>query len=176
MNVKISKFGVTFYNNAISCVLLVPVLYATDEISLVQHNIEVIYTGTFIGYLCLAGVLGIALSGSALWTVSLTSATTLAIVGSMNKIPITVLGFLIFPDSAKTTSYGALSMCLSIAGGFVYAYSKLNLYFDAPLQQTAGAPQSQMLPLLQHTTSNSNSSGNKTLSAAAVINRNSSTI
>jgi GDP-mannose transporter len=55
--------------------------------------------------------------------VSANNATTYAVVGSLNKVPITVLGFLVF--NAKMTSEGIVFIAMATAGGFLYAYSKL---------------------------------------------------
>ena len=52
----------------------------------------------------LAGFLGFYLNFASLWCVSATSATSYAIVGSLNKVPITVAGFLFF--EAKMTDSG----------------------------------------------------------------------
>ncbi len=47
-------------------------------------------------FIAFSGVVGILLSFSSLWCVSSTSATTYAIVGTLNKVPVTVLGAVIF--------------------------------------------------------------------------------
>jgi len=70
-----------------------------------------------------AGLLGFYLNFSSLWCVSATSATTYAIVGSLNKVPITVLGFMLF--DVQMTREGVYFVTLATIGGFMYAYSKL---------------------------------------------------
>ena len=44
-------------------------------------------------------------------------------VGSLNKIPITVLGFLVF--NAKMTHQGIMYISMASLGGLMYGYSKL---------------------------------------------------
>ncbi len=43
-----------------------------------------------------SGALGVFLSFATLWCVGSTSATTYAVVGTLNKVPTTILGVLIF--------------------------------------------------------------------------------
>ena len=44
-------------------------------------------------------------------------------IGSLNKIPITVLGFLVF--NAKMTHQGIMYISMASLGGLMYGYSKL---------------------------------------------------
>jgi GDP-mannose transporter len=71
----------------------------------------------------LAGFFGFYLNFASLWCISTTSATTYAIVGSLNKVPITAIGFYFF--NAKMTEEGIWFVVLATLGGFLYAYSKL---------------------------------------------------
>ena len=71
----------------------------------------------------LAGLFGCFLNFASLWCLSTNSATTYAIVGSVNKVPITVLGILFF--GAKLTNEGLVFVCMAMAGGALYSYSKL---------------------------------------------------
>jgi GDP-mannose transporter len=118
--IKLPKFGMVYYNNLLSLVLLLPLIFYMEEI----HKLfdPRIMTTTFITNNILAGLLGFYLNFASLWCVSSTSATTYAIVGSLNKVPITILGFLLF-DTAMT-SEGIMFVSLATVGGFIYAYSK----------------------------------------------------
>ena len=55
-------------------------------------NIDLVY----IALNTLTGSVGFLLNFAQLWCIGATSATTYAIVGSLNKIPITVVGHMIF--------------------------------------------------------------------------------
>lgn len=124
-NISISKFGLIFFNNSVSIVLLIPIAYYVGDMDSIVAHIDTLSSPSFLAYNFLAGFFGFYLSVSALWCVGATSATTLAILGSMNKIPITLLGFLLFPESAVITNQGISFMMLSVVGGIVYTYSKL---------------------------------------------------
>ena len=60
---------------------------------------------------------------ASLWCVGATSATTYAIVGSLNKIPLTVFGAVIF--GSVITQEGAIFIGMGLLGGFLYAYAKI---------------------------------------------------
>jgi GDP-mannose transporter len=81
-----------------------------------------IFNSYFIWSVVLTGVIGFGLNFASLWCVSSTSATTYAIVGTLNKIPITILGFLLF--DTKLTSQGIGFVVLATLGGLLYGYAK----------------------------------------------------
>jgi len=119
-NIKLPKFGMVYYNNLLSVVLLVPLVVLNGEIPQLMN--ERIMTTSFIASNALAGFLGFYLNFASLWCVGATSATTYAIVGSVNKVPITILGFLLFDTTM--TQEGVIFITLATVGGFLYAYAK----------------------------------------------------
>lgn len=120
-NIKLPKFGMVYYNNLLSLGLLIPFCLLRGE-EKVFFDREIM-TNNFIIINCVAGFLGFYLNFASLWCVGVTSATTYAIIGSLNKVPITVLGFVLF--DAKMTDSGIMYVGLATLAGFVYAYSKL---------------------------------------------------
>ena len=82
-----------------------------------------ILTNEFMFSTLIAGMCGFGLNFASLWCVSSTSATTYAIVGSLNKIPVTMLGFVLF--NAKMTNNGIMFLIMATLGGFLFAFSKL---------------------------------------------------
>jgi len=120
-NIKLPKFGMVFYNNLLSIGLLLPVSIAMGELpTLMDPNIM---TPWFILCNTLAGLLGFYLNFASLWCVSSTSATTYAIIGSLNKVPLTVFGAVLF--GTQISNEGAMFIGLGILGGLMYAYAKL---------------------------------------------------
>lgn len=120
-NIKLSKFGMVYYNNLLSTLILFSVCLMRNEFPALM-NPEIL-TGRFIVSTLIASVCGFGLNFASLWCVSSTSATTYAIVGSLNKVPVTLLGFVLF--NAKMTNNGILFLCMATLGGFLFAYSKL---------------------------------------------------
>lgn len=119
--IKLPKFGMVFYNNLLSMFILSPLIIIMGELPALMD--PEIMTPSFIVANVAAGFLGFYLNFASLWCVSSTSATTYAIFGSLNKVPITVLGFFLF-DAALTTE-GVWGVVIATAGGFLYAYSKI---------------------------------------------------
>ena len=119
--IKLPKFGMVFYNNLLCSILVVPLILLYNEVPMLSH--PAIMNTQFIVMNVSAGVLGFFLNFASLWCVSETSASTYAIVGSMCKIPVTVLGVVLF--NAPITEKGISFISMSLFGGFIYAYAKL---------------------------------------------------
>ena len=111
--IKLPKFGMVFYNNLLSMFILSPLIIIMGELPALMD--PEIMTPSFIVANVAAGFLGFYLNFASLWCVSSTSATTYAIFGSLNKVPITVLGFFLF-DAALTTA-GVWGVCIATCGG-----------------------------------------------------------
>eukprot|EP00622_Pseudochattonella_farcimen_P000132 FR734564.1.p1 GENE.FR734564.1~~FR734564.1.p1 ORF type:complete len:151 (+),score=21.11 FR734564.1:49-453(+) len=122
-NIEISKFGMVFYNNLLSIPLLVPFAFSFGEVGTILSTMEVVTDIKFIITNLIAGSMGFFLNLASLWCVSSTSATTYALVGSVNKIPVSLLGAFLF--QTVITSQGATYIMISMCGGFIYSYVKL---------------------------------------------------
>lgn len=120
-SIKLPKFGMVFYNNLLSVALLCPICIVCGEFSALLN--PEIFTTWFILANTAAGVLGFYLNFASLWCVGATSATTYAIVGSLNKIPLTVFGAVIF--GSVITNEAAIFIGMGLLGGFLYAYAKI---------------------------------------------------
>jgi GDP-mannose transporter len=121
VNINLPRFGMVYYNNLLSACILFPICLLKGEFAALRD--PAIMTPTFLISNSVAGFVGFYLNFASLWCVGSTSATTYAVVGSLNKVPITVLGFVMF--HAKMTSEGVLFVVLATMGGFLYAYTKL---------------------------------------------------
>jgi len=121
--VKLSKFGMVFYNNVLCLVFLFPVTMANGEL-LTFWKTPAIHTVDYIAKNSFAGFVGFFLNFASLNFVSATGPTTYAIVGSMNKIPTAFLGWFLFNSiiTPQTWLFIGVSMC----GGFLYSYAKIS--------------------------------------------------
>ncbi|KAJ0409827.1 hypothetical protein P43SY_005721 [Pythium insidiosum] len=72
--------------------------------------------------LVLSGVFGIMLNLASFWCVSVTSATTYATVGGLNKIPTTFIGVLLLGEHLKPDT--AIYVTFGMIGGLLYSYAK----------------------------------------------------
>jgi len=120
--VKLSKFGMVFYNNLLCVFFLLPVTYGNGELKLFMTT-EAIHTSDYFFKNAFAGFVGFFLNFASLNCVANTGPTTYALVGSMNKIPIAILGYILFDSviTSQTWFYISVSMC----GGFLYSYAKI---------------------------------------------------
>jgi GDP-mannose transporter len=119
---KLSKFGMVFINNVLCVVFLLPVAFFTGEVRILLSTPS-IHTMGYAMKNIFAGFVGFFLNFASLNCVQATGATTYAIVGSLNKIPVAFLGYLLFDSTItpETWFFIAVSMC----GGFLFSYAKL---------------------------------------------------
>jgi GDP-mannose transporter len=121
-HVQLSKFGMVFYNNILCTVFLLPVAFWLGQVKRLVHTDE-LHTLDYAWKNWFAGFVGFVLNFASLHCVAATGPTTYAIVGSLNKIPVAFLGYVLF-DSVidwDTWCYIAVSMC----GGFLYSYAQI---------------------------------------------------
>merc|ERR1711862_989764 len=71
----------------------------------------------------LAGFVGFFLNFASLNCVSTTGPTTYAIIGSLNKIPTSILGWVLFDSDINSETWFFIG--ISMIGGFVYSYAKI---------------------------------------------------
>jgi len=120
--IKLSKFGMVFYNNLLCTILLLPVTVFNGELALFA-NTKAIHTLDYGTKNTFAGFVGFFLNFASLNCVALTGPMTYAIVGSLNKIPTALLGWTIF--DAEITPQTWFFIGVSMCGGFLYSYAKL---------------------------------------------------
>lgn len=120
--VKLSKFGMVFYNNVLATLFLLPVASAMGELRTFLTT-KALHTMDYGIKNFFAGFVGFFLNFASLNCVSITGPTTYAIVGSLNKIPTSILGWFLF--DAEISSQTWLFISVSMLGGFVYSYAKI---------------------------------------------------
>lgn len=122
-NVKLSKFGMVFYNNVLCVFFLLPVAYFMGQLDVLAKT-PAIHTPDYFIKNFFAGFVGFFLNFASLNCVSVTGPTTYAIIGSINKIPVAFLGYFLFDNIITKETW--FFICVSMAGGFLYSYAKLN--------------------------------------------------
>jgi GDP-mannose transporter len=128
-NINLSTFGKVYYNNiiALPLVLGADVLVFGDFARLAREDPQVLAkfaTYAFAGLFFLSGILGFLQSLTSLRAQQLTSPTTYSMTGSLSKIPLTILGVLVFHH--PMTSKMAMYTTLSIGAGVLYSWTKAN--------------------------------------------------
>jgi GDP-mannose transporter len=121
-SIKLSKWGMVFYNNVLATAFLLPISYLSGEFTEMMSRTD-IHTFGYFAENVMAGFVGFYLNFASLSCVSVTGPTTYAIVGSLNKIPTTVLGYFLF--GAVISGQTWFFIVISLLGGFIYSYAKL---------------------------------------------------
>jgi GDP-mannose transporter len=121
-NIKLTKFGMVFVNNVLCVVFLLPISFAMGEIKLFFES-NSLHTVDYASKNAFAGLIGFFLNFASLNCVQATGPTTYAIVGSLNKIPVTFLGYMLFDNKISAETWFFITV--SMTGGFVYSYAKL---------------------------------------------------
>jgi GDP-mannose transporter len=121
-HVKLSKFGMVYVNNVLCVFFLLPAAMVMGEVTIFLTS-DRIHTLAYFSKNFWAGFVGFFLNFASLNCVQATGPTTYAIVGSLNKIPVTFLGYIFFDNtiSWETWCYISVSMC----GGFLYSYAMI---------------------------------------------------
>merc|ERR1712019_237209 len=117
-NVKLSKFGMVFYNNLLCMLFLLPVTLYNGEMKMFINATE-LHTMDYLMKNFFAGFVGFFLNFASLNCVSKTGPTTYAIIGSLNKVPTTLLGWFIFNSIITAKSW--FFIAVSMFGGFLFS-------------------------------------------------------
>jgi GDP-mannose transporter len=116
------KFGMVFVNNFLCIAILLPVALMLGEVSLFAST-PAIHSSEYFAKNIFAGLVGFFLNFASLNCVSVTSPTTYAIIGSFNKIPVALLGYLLFDHAISGQTW--LFFGISIMGGWLFTYAKI---------------------------------------------------
>uniref|UniRef100_H3GKF9 EamA domain-containing protein n=1 Tax=Phytophthora ramorum TaxID=164328 RepID=H3GKF9_PHYRM len=143
-SLKISKFGMAFYNNLISLPLLAPPLVLNGEAFTVWSN-PLLGNFNFTMLLFISGVLGVGLNLASFWyfaafqlfleLLSLHLLMSLTLGGGLNKIPTTFIGVLLLGEPLKPDT--AIYVTFGMVGGILYGYAKFKEGEAAKKQKAA---------------------------------------
>jgi GDP-mannose transporter len=121
-HVNLSKFGMVFINNVLCIFFLLPVAIVMGQVTLFSQT-PAIHTGDYLSKNLFAGVIGFLLNFASLNCVAATGPSTYAIVGSMNKVPVALLGYWLFDNVITPQTWFFIGV--SMAGGFLYSFAKI---------------------------------------------------
>jgi len=118
---KLDKWSSMYYNNTIAIPLLIPCFYFFKELDSVFYS-PAWSIPSFWWLLFINGTCSFGISLCSFWAMSVTSPTTYSMVGSFNKIPLTILGSIIF--ATPFTLMGKLSTSVGLGGALLYSWAK----------------------------------------------------
>jgi GDP-mannose transporter len=120
--------GMTYLNGVLSLPVIVIFSLLTsgiDGIDFLLHPTDVFNASLSKQILLItSGGIGCLLGVCVFWCISETSSSTLAFVGALNKLPLTILGATFFESTIS--AMGWLYILLNLTGGLVYAMAKTN--------------------------------------------------
>mmetsp|Transcript_28632 Transcript_28632/g.42370 ORF Transcript_28632/g.42370 Transcript_28632/m.42370 type:complete len:387 (+) Transcript_28632:140-1300(+) len=120
--VKLSKFGMVFYNNVLCTLFLLPAAMIIGDVSIFLETHAIHTPGYFLKNFW-AGFVGFFLNFASLNCVSVTGPSTYAIIGSLNKVPTSIIGWYLF--DSEITGKTWFFIFVSMFGGFLYSFAKI---------------------------------------------------
>lgn len=114
---QIGRYGPVFYNNLLSIpFFIIGALLEPGDM------VEAVLTTTPYGkfFLLLVTVLSSGMTFTVFWCMEMTSPTTFSVFGALNKVPLSLLGIVIFKQYPEPMGYVGISLALS--AGFLYTY------------------------------------------------------
>lgn len=118
---KLDKWSSMYYNNIIAIPMLIPCFLIFKELDTVFFS-PVWSLPSFWALLFVNGACSFGISLCSFWAISVTTPTTYSMVGGFNKIPLTILGSVIFKTAF--TLMGKLSVLVGLSGAMVYTWAK----------------------------------------------------
>ena len=118
---KLDEFTMVLYNNVLSLPMLLLAAGINGEFATILAE-PALRNTRFQAAACLSAICGFLISFCSLWFLSTTTATTYSLVGSLNKMPIAVLGLLFFDSSWDAKNLA--SIAVGLAAGVVFVRAK----------------------------------------------------
>jgi len=118
---KLKPYGCTYYNALVATPLTFFWTILSGDMSECIVNIPDMDQKFFISVI-LSSIIGFGIGFSVFWCISATSPTTYAMVGAANKIPLSLLGILLFGEPVTKERVSFIS--IGLAAGIIYARAK----------------------------------------------------
>ncbi|XP_052197440.1 GDP-mannose transporter GONST1 isoform X2 [Diospyros lotus] len=119
---NLNEFSMVLLNNTLSLPLGVLLIFMFNEVDYLSKT-PLLRMPAFWSVMTLSGFLGLAISFTSMWFLHQTGATTYSLVGSLNKIPLSVAGILLF--HVPTSLENSASIFFGLVAGVFFARSKI---------------------------------------------------
>jgi GDP-mannose transporter len=117
----VDELGMVVYNNLLSVPMIAALALASGDLRSLASEPALRSPG-FVAAALTSAVLSFLISVASMWFLSCTTATTFSLVGSLNKIPLALLGMMLF--RAPTSINNLASVLLGLAAGAAFAHAK----------------------------------------------------
>lgn len=118
---KMPTHSQVYYNNLLSIPFVIVLVVIFGEPQKLLHDAS-IASPAFQAVAVLSCVVGFYISYATLWFLSTTTPTTYGLVGSLNKIPVAIIGIVMF--NAPTTRTNLISIGVGLAAGVLFVKAK----------------------------------------------------
>ncbi|XP_071911450.1 GDP-mannose transporter GONST1 isoform X2 [Coffea arabica] len=118
----LNEFSMVLLNNTLSIPLGVLLILIFNEVDYLSKT-PLLRLPIFWLVMTLSGLLGLAISFTSMWFLHQTGATTYSLVGSLNKIPLSVAGILLF--HVPTSLENSASIFFGLLAGVFFARAKM---------------------------------------------------
>lgn len=118
---NLNEFSMVLLNNLLSIPLgfILILIFESDVLSMPALKIPMFWVVA-----TMSGVLGLAISFTSMWFLHQTSPTTHSLVGSLNKIPLSLAGIVIF--HVPTSVPNMASIFFGLFAGVMFARAKMS--------------------------------------------------
>lgn len=119
---SLNEFSMVLLNNTLSLPLGLLLVFAFNEVEYLSRT-PLLRSPVFWLVMTVSGFLGLAISFTSMWFLHQTGATTYSLVGSLNKIPLSVTGILLF--KVPTSVENSASILFGLLAGVFFARAKM---------------------------------------------------
>ncbi|XP_078161858.1 GDP-mannose transporter GONST2-like isoform X2 [Carex rostrata] len=120
---SLNEISMVLLNNALSIPFAIILIFLFDEWEYV-YNSDAIIIPMFWFIATVSGLLGLAISFTSVWFLHQTSPTTYSLIGSLNKIPLSVAGILLFKVPVSIPNL--FSILFGLFAGIFFAKAKMS--------------------------------------------------
>ncbi|XP_068647543.1 GDP-mannose transporter GONST1-like [Aristolochia californica] len=119
---NLNEFSMVLLNNVLSLPLGVLLVFVFNEVDYLSQT-PLLRMPMFWLVITLSGFLGLSISFTSMWFLHQTGATTYSLVGSLNKIPLSVAGILLFKVPTSLENFA--SILFGLLAGIIFAKAKM---------------------------------------------------
>ncbi|XP_043719796.1 GDP-mannose transporter GONST1-like isoform X2 [Telopea speciosissima] len=119
---NLNEFSMVLLNNILSLPLGILLIFLFNEVDFL-YNTPLLKMPMFWLVLTSSGFLGLAISFTSMWFLHQTGATTYSLVGSLNKIPLSIAGIMLF--NVQTSLENCASILFGLLAGVFFARAKM---------------------------------------------------
>ncbi|XP_048138104.1 GDP-mannose transporter GONST1 isoform X2 [Rhodamnia argentea] len=119
---NLNEFSMVLLNNTLSLPLGVILICVFNEVDYLIKT-PLLRLPTFWLVMTFSGILGLAISFTSMWFLHQTGATTYSLVGSLNKIPLSIAGIFLF--KVPTSLENSASILFGLLAGVIFARAKI---------------------------------------------------